>query len=372
MSNFFTKSAVILILSAAGATAQVVDLSAPSPGRSNEIEIADFKKPGANGPNSTPSKPQIQPASTPLPVATPQTKAGTGPSRTVSASPSDQKSDTQSEVRDTSLAIIDTIDFDEEYSLTEGGNFVPASKLFTELLSEKAAAAKAREAALLAKQEAETETSTAADGSQIIGYKKVTKTVTRTIGGSGGFVSSHPGLDVNFKASREAMSLVRLASMGDGNPLPAQWAQYMIDAGRKYNIDPVLILEVARQESRFKNTARSGANAHGLMQFIPATASRFGIDPYNPQQAIHGGARYLRFLLNMFGGEVRSALAGYNAGEGAVMAFSTGRTLFGKTKKINPLGRVTRFGIPPYAETQHYVATIYQKYLTSLDRLRRL
>jgi len=99
----------------------------------------------------------------------------------------------------------------------------------------------------------------------------------------------------------------------------AEIDRYIIQAGLKYGVDPLLIFFVIRQESRFKPGASSNKNAQGLMQLIPATAARFNIDnAYDPAQNIDGGVHYLRWLLERFDGDVSLALAGYNAGEGAV------------------------------------------------------
>ena len=108
-------------------------------------------------------------------------------------------------------------------------------------------------------------------------------------------------------------------------------------------IDHHLILAVMKQESSFNAQAISYKGARGLMQLMPATAARFGVrDIFDPAQNIEGGARYLRFLLNTFSGDVELALAGYNAGENAV----------------------ARYGnqIPPYRETQDYVRKISAHY----------
>jgi len=79
------------------------------------------------------------------------------------------------------------------------------------------------------------------------------------------------------------------------------------------------------------------------MQLMPPTASRFGVtNIWDPKQNIEGGARYIRFLLDLFSGDVRLALAGYNAGEGAVMKFG--------------------YQVPPYAETREYVRRIGNRY----------
>ncbi|HVF66702.1 MAG TPA: transglycosylase SLT domain-containing protein [Pyrinomonadaceae bacterium] len=112
---------------------------------------------------------------------------------------------------------------------------------------------------------------------------------------------------------------------------------------KRYGIDPYLVYCVMHQESRFGAGATSPVGAMGLMQLMPGTAARFGVtNPYDPAQNIMGGTRYLALLLRMFGGRVDLALAGYNAGEGAVMKY--GRR------------------IPPYAETQNYVRIIGGRY----------
>ena len=87
----------------------------------------------------------------------------------------------------------------------------------------------------------------------------------------------------------------------------------------------------------------SPKGARGLMQLMPPTASRFGItNIWDPKQNIEGGARYMRFLLDLFSGDVRLALAGYNAGEGAVLKYA--------------------YQVPPYSETREYVRRIGQRY----------
>jgi hypothetical protein len=97
------------------------------------------------------------------------------------------------------------------------------------------------------------------------------------------------------------------------------------------------------------------------MQFMPDTASRYGLNnPHDPQAAIDAGARYLRELLQKFDGRIDLALAAYNAGEGAVQSYLTGKPLLLRTgKMINPRG-ISTGGIPPYAETQNYVSSILQ------------
>ena len=97
------------------------------------------------------------------------------------------------------------------------------------------------------------------------------------------------------------------------------------------------------QESSFKHRAMSHKGARGLMQLMPGTAARFGVSNiWDPKQNIEGGVRYMRFLLDLFAGDIKLALAGYNAGEGAVMKYG--------------------YQVPPYSETQEYVRRIGRRY----------
>ncbi|CAN5776766.1 hypothetical protein BH24ACI1_BH24ACI1_18510 [soil metagenome] len=122
-------------------------------------------------------------------------------------------------------------------------------------------------------------------------------------------------------------------------------------------VDPYLLWTIAYNETRFRPWLSSHAGAEGLMQFIPATAARFQLfDPFQPEPAIKAAARYVRFLSNRFGGRIDSILAGYNAGEGAVDAFLTGKTVRAGQKIINSRRIKTVGGVPPYRETVGYVA----------------
>ena len=130
-----------------------------------------------------------------------------------------------------------------------------------------------------------------------------------------------------------------------GNP---QIDGYLIDSGTKNGVDPLLIYSVMHQESSFKSHAVSPKGARGLMQLMPGTAMRYGVtNIFDPKQNIEGGARYLRFLLDRFDGDVNLALAGYNAGEGAV--------------------EKNGWRIPPYSETQEYVRRISRRYALLRD-----
>ncbi|HEY0746797.1 MAG TPA: lytic transglycosylase domain-containing protein [Steroidobacteraceae bacterium] len=108
-------------------------------------------------------------------------------------------------------------------------------------------------------------------------------------------------------------------------------------------IEANLLRAVIVVESGFNSRAVSKRGAVGLMQLMPATASRFGVlDPYDARQNVHGGARYLKFLMDRFGHDIRLALAAYNAGEEAV---------------VRNGGQ-----IPPYSETMAYVPRVMKIY----------
>jgi soluble lytic murein transglycosylase-like protein len=90
-------------------------------------------------------------------------------------------------------------------------------------------------------------------------------------------------------------------------------------AGRRYNLSPNLLKAVARVESNFRPHVVSRAGAMGVMQLMPGTAQGLGVtDPFDPEQNIMGGARYLRQLLDRFNGDLRVALSAYNGGQGRV------------------------------------------------------
>lgn len=113
--------------------------------------------------------------------------------------------------------------------------------------------------------------------------------------------------------------------------------------GARFGVDPYLIFCVMEQESQFKPWVVSPKGAKGLMQLMPGTAARFGVrHPFDPAENIMGGARYLKMLLDNFNGRVNLVLAGYNAGEGAVMRFGG--------------------AVPPFRETRNYVQRISKRY----------
>jgi soluble lytic murein transglycosylase-like protein len=133
----------------------------------------------------------------------------------------------------------------------------------------------------------------------------------------------------------------------------AVYDEMVMKAAQRHGVDPNLIFALMRQESGFNPRARSYKGASGLMQLMPATARRFGVtNIYDPAQNIEGGVRYLRFLLDMFNGDVELALAGYNAGEGAVIRYG--------------------YTVPRYRETQHYVKVISARYGRDKHRVGRV
>jgi soluble lytic murein transglycosylase-like protein len=122
------------------------------------------------------------------------------------------------------------------------------------------------------------------------------------------------------------------------NPAKGPIVDLVRNLAPEYKLDPNLVLAVVEAESNFNPTARSYRNAQGLMQLIPATADRFGVeDVWDPEQNLRGGMAYLRWLLDHFDGDVWLALAGYNAGEEAVHRYN---------------------GVPPYDETREYLSRI--------------
>jgi cell wall-associated NlpC family hydrolase len=120
------------------------------------------------------------------------------------------------------------------------------------------------------------------------------------------------------------------------DPAVARYSNLFAQAGRRHGIDPSILAAVAKVESGGNPGAVSSAGARGLMQFMPATARGYGIDPMDPAQAIDGAARMLTEQRNAFG-TLELALAAYNAGPGAVRRHG---------------------GIPPYSETRNYVRKV--------------
>lgn len=111
---------------------------------------------------------------------------------------------------------------------------------------------------------------------------------------------------------------------------------------QKHDLNPALVAAVVRAESAFDAQAVSHKGARGLMQLMPATASRFGVEGnavFDPARNVDAGSRYLRWLADRFDGDLPRILAGYNAGEGTVDRYG---------------------GVPPYRETRGYIERVYR------------
>ena len=117
--------------------------------------------------------------------------------------------------------------------------------------------------------------------------------------------------------------------------------RFLTEAAQRYGVDSRLVSAIAEVESSGNQAAISPVGAIGVMQLMPDTAAALGVDPYDAEENIDGGARYIRDLLNDFGGDVKKAVAAYNAGPNAVKAYG---------------------GVPPYAETQNYVSRVLDLY----------
>ncbi|HEY1391832.1 MAG TPA: lytic transglycosylase domain-containing protein [Methylibium sp.] len=160
------------------------------------------------------------------------------------------------------------------------------------------------------------------------------------------------GASVTIRMSRDAPPPAREASPPPQQPLPPagqrvlSLAPALTAAAQEYGLDPLLLHAIAHVESRHNTRAVSRAGARGVMQVMPATGRRFGIDDperslLEPHVNVHVGAVYLHTLLQRYGNDLQRVLAAYNAGEGAVDKHG---------------------GVPPYPETQSYVREVLAVY----------
>lgn len=131
----------------------------------------------------------------------------------------------------------------------------------------------------------------------------------------------------------------------EDEPLPENaYSRMFVEVGRRYSLSARFLASVAQAESNFEPWARSNKGAIGLMQVMPATAERFGVDPgqlYDPLVCLDVGARYLSHLRQRYDGDIALMLAAYNAGESTVERFG---------------------GVPPYLETQTYIRRVHRSY----------
>jgi hypothetical protein len=155
-----------------------------------------------------------------------------------------------------------------------------------------------------------------------------------------------PAADIRSFESDDANAAVTAASPAPSVSSHSLDPKRLADeAARKYGLPSSLVRSVMKAESGFQVQAVSPKGAMGLMQLMPATAHRLGADPRDPAQNVDAGARYLRVLLEKYGGGLRRALAAYNAGPAAVDRFG---------------------GVPPFAETLNYIRRIEREWKSSV------
>lgn len=128
------------------------------------------------------------------------------------------------------------------------------------------------------------------------------------------------------------------------------WLPDILQAAHTYEVDPALVAAIMEQESGGNPNAISHVGAMGLMQLMPDTAKGLGVqNGFDPVQNIRGGAQYLKELLNRFHGNLTDVIAAYNAGPGAVESYH---------------------GVPPYPETEKYVASVLGFYQIYQEKIR--
>jgi soluble lytic murein transglycosylase-like protein len=152
---------------------------------------------------------------------------------------------------------------------------------------------------------------------------------------------------VDTRTGKLVRSVVTNAQPVAGKPAPQALDAAVRQIAAEQSLPPELLHSVIQVESNYNPGAVSPKGAQGLMQLIPETARRFGVsDSFDPVENIQGGAKYLKYLLDLYKGDYPRALAAYNAGEKAVAKYG---------------------GVPPYPETQNYVAQVKKRLDTSRD-----
>ena len=160
-------------------------------------------------------------------------------------------------------------------------------------------------------------------------------------------VSDHALMNSEAKLVRRTDDLKNMGHYAARRTLRAKrtmrlWSYFIYHQSKKYEIDESLVKAVIYTESYFNPNATSHKGASGLMQLMPATAEKYGVDDlYNPRQNIVAGIKHLKYLLTLYPKNLKHAIAAYNAGEGAVDKYK---------------------GIPPYRETQGYVKKVMKHF----------
>lgn len=153
-------------------------------------------------------------------------------------------------------------------------------------------------------------------------------------------VSSAGGTSQFARILKKAQTQTQSADRSEANQ-SGLIPKFIEQTAQQMGVDPKLVQAVALTESGLNQEAISSAGAVGVMQLMPDTANALGVNPYELQGNIYGGTLYLKQLLDKYQGNIPEAVAAYNAGSGAVDSYQ---------------------GIPPYAETQHYVAKVMDIY----------
>ena len=123
----------------------------------------------------------------------------------------------------------------------------------------------------------------------------------------------------------------------------------IIQASRRHQVDPALVYAIIMAESGYNPKAVSKRGAEGLMQLMPATAEALGVeDSFNPEQNINGGVRHFKWLVTQFDGDIKLALAAYNAGSRTVRLYQ---------------------GVPPFRATQLYIKKVFKYYRIYKDQI---
>ena len=210
---------------------------------------------------------------------------------------------------------------------------------FTDMLRRELASLESRCAAMLRALFAPSSGSGPSDGSSSGGPAQGNASAPAT--GRRHGTPAGAGADASSSGA-QAQGAGAMQAQTGGPSGPVRYATIIDDAAKRNSLDPALLSAVIDQESGFRADVVSSAGAVGLMQLMPDTARELGVtDPFNPAQNVDGGAKYLRSLLDRYGGRLDLALAAYNAGPAAVDRYG---------------------GVPPYAETQAYVAGIMADY----------